>query len=979
MLSHKKILFILLVFAIVCWHSAYASTRSDFDFGWRFYKEEAKGAESPGFDDSNWRKLDLPHDFSIESQVAESNPSGRRVGWVEAGIGWYRKTFEVGSKAKHKKLFLYFEGVYRNSTVWINGHELGTRPYGYISFFYDISDYIKTGEKNVIAVRVDNTLQPSDRWYSGTGIYRHVWLIESEKVYIPIWGTHVITPEITEQLGKVKVNTLVRNDWPVERKITLLTSVLNADKTLVAQNQTDKLIGPNETTEFTCDLEVARPMLWSPENPNLYQVKSQIIIDSRISDEYITPLGFRTLKWDKDKGFFLNGEQYKLKGVCNHHDYGPLGAAENDKVLEKRLILLKEMGCNSIRTAHNPLSPTFTNMCDRLGILVMDECFDGWHKKADFDYGALNFEKWWKTDLRDFVLRDRNNPSVFIWSIGNETGREDIHDMTGFICKLDPTREVTGGTMTEGVTVAGLNGPGGEPKFPENWMKEKPLVFTEVPHSYSTRGFYRTQVHWRDAKKPRYPMDSIIEEEIFHYDWAADHEHNVTYFSGYDNAQVRINARKSWERTRDTDWMSGEYRWTGFDYLGESFGWPMRGGKTGIIDLCSFPKDTYYLYQSMWSDEPMVHILPHWTHPHMKEGTIIPVWTYTNCGEVELFYNGKSLGVQSPGKEWDKIQCQWMVPYHPGEIKAVGHKNGRKIVEIVKTATEPTRLKINNDTMQFASDGKDMAQITVSAVDKDGSFAPFAANRIYFNVVGGAELRALGNSDCMDIQPNHFTNNRKLFFGLCKAFVHSIKGNTSPTYMTVASILGDRTLKQSNKITFDVQTVSVRSDAPKLKYDIFYTTDGSIPTKNSTRYTRPFNVKDDTTVKAILYTDGQRIFDMEEHFAASNWIEHFSAEKIETPKSANLLGKWQSASGHTLGLWKTGNVVEFDSKEKRHIGFWWYEDPTDEFEASTTDNDYGQIDWKNGGKSKLSLIYPDKNELRITTNGKIEIYERLKD
>jgi len=867
----KHSLIAALLFAL----SASAADRESFDFGWKFHQGEAEGAEQPAFDDVDWRDLDLPHDFSIEQGIDEDNPSGRRGGWYAAGTGWYRKEFEFSRNWKDKKVVIYFEGVYRNSTVWINGHKLGTRPYGYISFFYDLTDHLEEGS-NLIAVRVDNTAQPSDRWYSGSGIYRHVWLVVSEKVHIPIWGTQVTTRRITQDSGHVVVKTSVTNEAAESRSIKLETTIVDADGETVATTTTKADIDAGQQEEFTSELVVEKPQRWSPDEPNLYTVKNIVKSGLFQRDEHQTPLGFRTITWDPKRGFVLNGRPTLLKGVSQHHDYGPLGAAEFDDICEARILQLKKMGCNAMRTAHNPFSPTFMDACDRLGMLVMDECFDGWHKKAGQDYGALHFAEWWQRDLRDFILRDRNHPSVFIWSIGNETGHHDEHDMTGFIRELDSTRKTTGGHVQTGVDIPGFNGPGGAPGFFEGEIPgNRPVIFTEVPHTYSSRGVYRTQTYLRDQNKPHYPVENLTDEEVFLGDWSSNHIYRVTYNSNYDNAHVRINIRRSWQHTRDHNWVCGEFRWTGHDYLGESFGWPMRGLKNGIIDACNFEKDVYYLYQSLWTDEPMLHILPHWTHPHVPEGTEIPVYVYSNCDEVELIVNSRSLGIDRPGTDWNEMQCDWMVPWKPGELMAVGRRGGEVIVKSVRTTKEPSELLLECDRTELPPDGHAIAQVTIKATDEKGGFAPLARNRVHVHLSEGARLQALGNGDAFDHEITTGASNRKLMSGLCRAFVRSIRDNDEPVVLTAAAILGDRTLKQSDRVHIDLQTLAIRGKADDPEIQILYSTDGSEP---SEKYRYRFPVEEGTTVKAVVLADEEELFRMEETFSATNWITYKASE-----------------------------------------------------------------------------------------------------
>lgn len=988
----------LVIFAVAGCHCllAQARERTTFDFDWRFHKGDVAGAEVVTFDDSQWRALDLPHDFSIEGTIDEAHPSGRRMGWYETGVCWYRKSFDVPADWDKKAVTLFFDGAYMNSTVWVNGHKVGGRPYGYISFHFDISEHLKPG-KNVVAMRLDNEAQPSSRWYTGTGIYRHVWLIATDRIHVPVWGAQILTPEITEERATVSAVTQIVNESGETKSVTITTTILDPDGERVARHalKNEAAAGQSEVTQ---ELFVPGPRLWDLDSPALYQAKTTIASDGKTLDEVATNFGFRTIEWDAERGMILNGVPTKLKGVCNHHDYGPLGAAEYQGVMEERILQLKAMGCNAIRTAHNPFSTEFLDACDRLGMLVMNECFDGWKKKATNDYGAHFFKEWGRRDLTDFVLRDRNHPCVVLWSIGNETGHSDVHQLSELIAELDPSRASTGGRVHSGVDIPGYNGEAGEPKFfatreaNPGADASRPVVFTEVPHTYHTRGVYRTQPFWRDGNRARFDVGPLTEKEVFRNTWDAEHDRKVDYFSNYDNAQVRVTIRKSWENTRDHGWIAGEFRWTGHDYLGESFGWPMRGAKNGVIDLCNFPKDVYYLYQSMWSSEPMVHLLPHWTHPYLEEGVEIPVWAYSNCDEVELFFNDKSLGVDRPRTKWDEIQCEWMVAYEPGELKAVGRRDGKIVAEdVVRTAGAPEQLLLESDPLQLSDNGHDLVQVAVAAGDYDGTFAPLASNRVYFHVEGDAQLLAIGNSDSMDHEPTHGASSRRLFFGRAKAYVRSVRGDDAPAYVTVAAILGDRTLMQSKVAIIDVREVRLRGGNSMVKCKIHYTTDGSKPTRTSAAYSDPIPVREGTRVRALVWAEGRELMQMDETFSAANWIEAAPvAAKSSTGKrtevtdaafSAHVAGEWITPDGDHLMFWPKGRLVRLNLPNKKKntlLGSWKYEDPVDEFEDAAMDVDHGEIKWnKGGGVSQLRLMDLERTKLRVTTGDKIEVCRRV--
>jgi len=757
----------------------------NIDFEWYFHLGDLENGYKIHFNDKNWRKLDLPHDWSIEGEYDKNNPSGWHGAFLPGGIGWYRKYIVWKDDWNDKKVFIEFDGIYMNSEVWINEHYLGKRPYGYISFRYDLTPYLKKG-KNLIAVKVDNSKQPSGRWYTGCGIYRHVWLNVVPKLHFDRWKTFIYSKNISKNIYELNVESVIFNQTPQVQKFQLLIKVFDPSGEMVASVESpENSILPESSDTIKHTLKIYNPKLWSPDSPNLYVVKSFIIRDDNIIDLIMTKTGIRKIEFDSKTGFWLNGKNIKFKGVCMHHDGGGVGAAVPDDVLSRRLQLLKKMGCNAIRTSHNPFAPEFYDMCDSLGFLVMDEAFDGWQKpKAQYDYG-LYFEKWWRKDLTDFILRDRNHPSVVIWSIGNEVrGRtsEQEKKMVELVHKLDPTRPVTigDGRSAEICDIAGFNGRG-EMKGVLEKIHEKhpdwPIIGTELPHTWQTRGIYRTRTWIRgrdfpapwaperinvrvDTNKIYYPPD-LTENEIFT-------GINYNYLSSYDNATVRISSRKQWQRTKSLDFLMGEFRWTGFDYLGENI-WPNRGWHCGVLDLCGFPKDTYYFYQSEWTSTPMVHLLPHWTHPG-KEGIEIPVMVYTNCEMVELFLNGRSLGTQAKG---NKPNLLWYVSYSPGTLEAEGKIDGKTVCRTKsQTAGEPYRIELIADRENIKANNRDIIHVTVKVVDEKGILVPYADNLIQFEISGPGKLIALENGDMLDLTSTKI-NKRKVFNGLCLAMIQS--------------------------------------------------------------------------------------------------------------------------------------------------------------------------------------------------------------
>jgi beta-galactosidase len=756
--------------------------KHSFNFDWKFALGDFQGAESVEYDDAEWRVLNVPHDWSIEGEYSEKNLSGIAGAFLPTGIGWYRKTFDMDSLLQDEKFFLEFDGVYMNSDVWINGHHLGFRPYGYISFSYDLSPYLIQG-KNTIAVRVDHSKTPSGRWYTGSGIYRPVWLTKTKNIFVPQWGTFVTTPSLNKDYADVQLEIDVVNESGQTSKARIKSIILDAQHKQVGANDTKALL--NEKASITQHFRVKSPELWSPEHPNMYSIQTSIYINGQLKDEYITPLGIRSIEVRGSEGFYLNGESIKFKGLSNHHDAGPVGSAVPEDLLYERLKMLKEMGCNALRTTHNPFSPSFYAMCDTMGFLVMDEAFDGWWEvKADYDYG-LYFEEWWERDLKDFILRDRNHPSVVMWSLGNEVRNftsDQQRILVDFVKSLDSSRAITqgGGYSGPHIDVAGFNGHGEFKGELEKFHKRNPdkaIIGTEITHTLQTRGVYRTRTWYRTKDNPApwehpgqfakmedrvYKIPHLSESEVFP-------DITKKYQSSYDNSIVRIGVREDWNRVEKYDHYLGNFRWTGFDYLGESFGWPARTANFGIIDLAGFPKDHYYLYQSLWSNKPMVHLLPHWTHPGL-EGEEIPVVVYTNCESAELFLNGRSLGEKVMNED---RQLVWMVPYEPGEIKAVAKTDGEESCsKSYKTANEAAHIQLSVNHSAIKANREDVVRIEAQISDAKGIMLPDGNKLIEFEISGPAKLLGVENGDILDLSP-HKINKRKAFKGKCLLLIQA--------------------------------------------------------------------------------------------------------------------------------------------------------------------------------------------------------------
>ena len=750
-----------------------------FCTNWSFHLGDIQGAESPAFNDSAWRLLDLPHDWSIEGAFDKDNPAGFDGGALPGGVGWYRKTFTVEESNKGMLIFIDFDGIYRNSEVWINGHYLGRRPYGYSSFEYELTPFINFGnEKNVLAVRVDNSEQPNSRWYSGSGIYRNVWLVKSSRVFVDHWGTFISTPHVTKEGAQVSIRTRIRNAMNTDQTVTLSTILVDKDSREAGRIASNAVVPKNSVYEFSQTALIANPQLWNVDRPALYTAKSEVAVDGKVSDAYSTTFGVRTSSFDIDKGFILNGERLKILGVCDHHDLGCLGAAINTRALQRQLELLKTMGCNGIRTSHNPPAPELLDLCDKMGFIVMDEAFDMWMKpKTKFDY-HLDFAEWHKRDLEDMVVRDRNHPSIMIWSIGNElpeqwdptdtSGAEIARDLCAIIRNLDTTRPITSNCSdhkTDNIVIrsgaldiVGFSyGQNEYPTFQTNFPGQK-LIGSETASALESRGHYDM------------PSDSVRV-------WPAPK--NKSYVTGnpdytvsaYDNVCVPWGAthEEAWKLVKKNDFVAGTFIWTGFDYMGEPtpYQWPSRSSYFGIFDLAGFPKDAYYLYKSEWTQEPVLHILPHW---NWKAGQLIDVWAYTNCDEAELFLNGKSMGVRRKGA--DDLHLMWRITYEPGTLKAIGKRGTMVLTDEVKTAGSPAKIVLEADRNRIAADGRDLSFVTVKVLDEKGVLVPDAENLVRFKISGEGKIAGVDNGSEIDHEPFK-ADYRKAFNGLALVVIQS--------------------------------------------------------------------------------------------------------------------------------------------------------------------------------------------------------------
>lgn len=760
------------------------------DADWKFSRADTLGAEKAVFDDSKWRILNLPHDWSIENEFVQNAPTGGGGGYLPTGIGWYRKRFNLPKSALSKVIWIEFDGVYQNSDVWINGFHLGRYPNGYMSFHYNLTPYLKAGE-NIVTVKVDNSLQPNTRWYSGSGIYRHVWLNISNTLHIAQWGTYITTPQADSSSAIVSIQTKLNNRGMASKDAILRSIVVDANGNEVARTESKISVPSKNLSDADQKITVSNPSLWSVEAPNMYTLRSVVIDKGKIVDEVTTPFGIRNIHYDANKGFLLNGKQVKMKGVCLHHDAGSVGAAVPESMWVRRLQILKEMGCNAIRTSHNPMAPEFLDLCDRMGFLVQNEMFDVWKAgKAKYDY-AIYFNQWSQHDLVNFIHRDRNHPSVVMWSAGNEIGEqgqpkgyEVLRPLIETFHREDPTRPVTTGNDH----IADDNSPT-TPEFLN--------MLDVVGYNYVDR--------WRNRRELFYDLDKRANP-----DWKIIGTENVSIsgvrgnyfgggFGGVDSSIIRpanlagvIRAEQLWKFTSLHDYVIGDFMWTGIDYLGEAR-WPSKNASSGVIDLCGFPKDAYYFYQSQWTTKPVLHLAPHWNWAG-REGKVIPVMAYTNCDTVELFLNGKSFGMkalefprQGNAGAWNRyerppvsvttgdLHLMWDVPFEPGVLKAVGRKGGKIVVEEeIRTAGSPAALRLSVDRNTIAANGTDIAHVKVEVMDKDGNRVPNANVPVQIVVEGQGRLIGLDNGNPVD-HTSMKSDRRNTFNGLALAVVQSDK------------------------------------------------------------------------------------------------------------------------------------------------------------------------------------------------------------
>jgi beta-galactosidase len=770
-------------------------TRETFDFDWLFTRGDPSGAELPAFADASWTAVDLPHDWSIEGSYSETEPASGPGGYLPTGIGWYRKRFSVQASDRDRIVTLEFDGVYQNSEVWINGHSLGTRPYGFIPFACEITPWLRFGAENLVAVRVDNSRQTNCRWYSGSGIYRHTWLLKTAPLRIAYWGTFVSSPKATADRATVRVETTVINGLDHAASCTLATSLVDAQGNTVVAQETPHSIAAGASVRFAHELSVANPKLWSVDQPNLYTTRCMLRQGDHIVDVCDTPTGIRFAVFDLDHGFLLNGEHVKLRGVCLHPEGGCVGTAVPERVWERRLAELRAMGCNAVRTSHNPFATEFLDLCDRMGFLVMNEAFDEWRvSKGQIRNGYhLYFDEWHERDLKNFIRRDRNHPSVVLWSAGNEVpdqsapdGAETLRGLLAIFHTEDPTRPVTVACdqiaseplasrvrpeFLAELDIVGYN-------YVDRWRERAGLYYSIDRAAFPKRRFIGTESVAIGGIRGDY-RDLVAQKADAAVPWF------------FHPSNLRIDAEQLWQFIDLHDYVAGDFLWTGIDYLGESH-WPMKGAPCGALDTCGFRKDSFYFYQSQWTSEPMLHLFPHWNWVG-SEGAVVSVVCYTNCDTVELFLNGKSLGVK--GYEFPRLGMEgrygnypprarfqrttadlhlsWDVPYEPGTLRAVGTKDGKTVVvEEVSTTGEAAVLLLSADRSRITADRRDVTHLTVAVQDAQGRVVPTADNEITFAMDGPVRLIGVDNGDPFS-HASYKAPNRRAFHGLCLAIVQA--------------------------------------------------------------------------------------------------------------------------------------------------------------------------------------------------------------
>ncbi len=799
----------------------------NFDKGWQFIKGAANGAEETTFDDSKWRTVNLPHDWAIEGPFSVKNDC--RMGALPiSGTGWYRKSFTLPKSAEGKIVRVEFEGAMSHATMWVNGEQVGFRPYGYIGYEYDITEHLRfDGSENIIAVKLQ-PLDLSSRWYPGAGLYRSVWLKVDEPIYVDMDGAYITTPTVQKEKAVIQNQTTVVNKSAKSQEVTLTHNYFDKKGQKVATTTDTITVEAGEKEISGTFTNLKNPELWGIYKPNLYTVETTIACGGKVTDSYKTRFGIRRINYDSE-GFYINDEQVKFRGVNLHHDNGALGAAVYKSADRRKLQIMKDMGVNAIRASHNPPSREFLEVCDEMGIVVIDELYDAWEiAKVENGYNTM-FEEWHAADLKSTLMRDRNHPSVIMWSIGNEI-KEQWQDWgwktaqeLNMLCKaIDPTRPTTAGfnsyptayvkNMAQQVDISGMNYKAGRYKEQRENFPQIPIYGSETAGMSNTRGFYLLPISEEQFGHYKDPSLNVTSYDVTGPVWT--YPADVEFYFQHQNPSVM-----------------GEFIWTGVDYLGETspYGgednvtgdghwngdYPVRSSSFGAVDLAGFPKDRFFAYQAHWTTEPMVHILPHWNWKGM-EGDVIPVYCMTNCEEAELFLNGKSLGRKVMGKDLTRMILRtlhvdsdhfdspyrlcWDVPYKAGELKVVAYTNGKAVKEkVICTAGKPAKITLDVDREQIEATGRDLAYVTVRIEDKDGNLCPFADNRVKFSIEGDGVVLATDNGDAASVEPFQ-QSNCKAFNGLVLAIVRSGKTASELTVKATSKGLKSSSINIKTKL-----------------------------------------------------------------------------------------------------------------------------------------------------------------------------------
>lgn len=778
-------------------------TTVNFNFGWKFHRGDLSGAQAVQLNDVAWRNLDLPHDWSIEGPYSSQWASS--TAYLPGGVGWYRKHFTVPRNYSEQKVFLYFDGVYNNSEVWINGRYLGKRPNGYVSFLYDITPYLKFGDANCVAVKVDHSKYGDSRWYTGSGIYRDVKLIMTGYTHIVQWGIAVATPQVSATQSEVRTETSIVNESGRKTGLKLENVLLSGHDT-IARAEENIILGAGSKETKQQSLLVHNPRLWSVMSPSLYTLVTSVKQDGILLDCQYTRVGIRELRFDPNKGFFLNGKSVKLKGVCMHHDAGCLGTAVPDKVMAHRLDVLKEMGCNAIRTSHNEYSSAFLDLCDQKGLLVMDEAFDEWKlPKRKWLHGWNNgtpgkdgyseyFKEWGKRDLQDQVLRDRNHPSVIMWSIGNEIDYPN-----------DPYSHPILNDATNPQTFARYN-----PKFPNanqlgKIARELVLLVKQIDTTRPVTAGLASAVMSNETG-----YADALDLTGYNYQENLYAAHHAKYPKRILFGSETGMSLQAWKAVTDNDYVLGQFLWTGIEYLGEAGKFPNHVNTVGAIDLAAHKKAEFYFRQSLWSDKPMVYIgtsdpqksngpTTLWSHKqadpvwNWTEGQTIQVSSFTNCEEVELFLNNRSLGIKKLADSPLRV-LTWEVPYEPGLLKAVGINHGQQVAAYdLKTVGQPTQLLAKSDVKVLKADRKSLALIEVCLADKDGNPEYLNNAEVTCRIIGPVRLLGMEDSNPDNIE-NGKDNHQMTYKGKLLLYIQALDRSGKATISLSASGLKSETL-----------------------------------------------------------------------------------------------------------------------------------------------------------------------------------------